>query len=402
MTASIAIPARRDAGLTIALCFIAALAEGFDIQSMGVAAPTMAPALGLARDQLGWAFSASTIGLLFGAIALGRLADHVGRRVTLIASLAIFGTFSLATTLAWDFTSLIAIRFLAGLGLGGAMPNMIALAAEAVDEQIRPRVVMAMGSGMPFGGAVASAIAAGLDWRVIFEVGGGAPLIVALIMAPLLPESAAFLAARGAASGAGRQADFLNVLFGGGRALPTLLLWTGAFSLLLTLFMLLNWLPILMGAKGVSKPAASLVSVLFNTGGGAGALGLAVLFFGPRRGWTLALWFVGMASALVALAFTGSAFASAGAAGLAAGVFVAGAPLALYALAPDYYPVEMRGAGVGATVGVSRFGAILGPFLAGALLAHGENARAVLLAVLPFVGLAAAAVMPLIARRPAA
>ena len=393
--------ARSSATATIALCFLAALAEGFDIQSMGVAAPTLAPALRIGREALGPVFSASTVGLFIGAIAFGRLADRIGRRTTLIASLAVFGAFSLATAAAWSLPSLLAIRLLAGLGLGGAMPNFVALSAEAVDEAARGRVVALAASAMPFGGAFASAIAAGWDWRAIFVVGGVAPLAIAAIMTAFLPESPAFLAARRRPAAEADAPDLAGVYFADGRAAASLLLWTAAFALLLSLYLILNWLPTLMAAKGASKQGAALVSLMFNVGGGLGALGLAALFRPGRRALTFAVWFVGMALALVALAMTGAAFPAAGVAGLAAGVFVSSAPTALYALAPDYYAVRMRGAGVGAVVGVGRLGSILGPFLAGALVAHGAAPDTVLLSLLPFAAIAAAASFTLLTRRPA-
>lgn len=176
---------------TLGLCFLAALAEGFDIQSMGVAAPRMAPALALSRDQLGPVFSASTLGLLMGAVAFGRLADRVGRKFTLVLSLAIFGVFSAATAGAWSFASLLTIRLLAGLGLGGALPNLIALSAEAVEEDNQARLVTLVTSGFPFGAALASGVAAFAGWRTIFWVGGATPLVLAPLMAAALPKSAA-------------------------------------------------------------------------------------------------------------------------------------------------------------------------------------------------------------------
>jgi hypothetical protein len=127
--------------LTLALCFLAILCEGIDIVSMGLAAPRMAPALGLTRDQLGPLFSASIVGLLVGAVIFGRLADRFGRKWTLVTCLVIFGFFSLATAAVRPFEALLAVRLAAGLGLGGALPNLVALAAEAVAPQSRAGLV---------------------------------------------------------------------------------------------------------------------------------------------------------------------------------------------------------------------------------------------------------------------
>src|SRR5581483_7612019 len=257
------------------------------------------------------------------------------------------------------------IRVLAGVGLGGAMPNMIALAAEAVAEARRARFVAIMAATMPFGGVVASLAAASLDWRAIFVVGGVWPLVVAALMVALLPESHRFVAARATEA---KAATYAEALFGGGRAVATLLLWTAAFATLLQLYLILNWLPTLMGGKGVAKPDAALVQVLFNLGGGLGGLAIAALFSGQRRAATLAVWFVGMAAGVVLLAQAAPTLAAAGAAGLAAGFFIPSAPTAIYALAPDYYGVAIRATGVGSVIGIGRLGAVAGPLLAGALL----------------------------------
>ncbi|MBS0408647.1 MAG: MFS transporter [Proteobacteria bacterium] len=386
----------RRTAWTLGLCFLAALAEGFDVQSMGVAAPRMAPTLALTRDQLGPVFSASIVGLLVGAVLIGRLADRVGRRWTLIGSLVVLGVFSFVTVWAWDLRSLLVIRLLAGLGLGGAMPNLIALSAESVGEARRPLIVTLATAGMPFGAASAGAVAAVAGWRDIFHVGAALPLGLAAAMVAALPESPRFKAASAAPGEAG--AGLPQVLFGQGRAATTLLLWSASFAALLTLYLLLNWLPTLMSAKGVAKTHASLVSMLFNLGGAAGVLTLAPLLDRGRRGRIMAVWYACTAASLIGLAWAGPDLASAGAAGFAAGAFTSAAPLMMYGLAPGFYAVVMRGSGTGAMVGVGRVGAILGPLLAAALLGLGFGANGVLMALLPLVAVAAIATLTLFGR----
>src|SRR5215469_7657175 len=213
--------------VTVALCCLAAIVEGYDIQSMGVAAPGLAPALHLTRDQLGPAFSASTVGLFIGAIAIGRLADRIGRKWALVGSLATFGLFSLATPYADGLTSLLGIRLAAGLGLGGAMPNLIALASEAVSPARQASLVAVAAASMPLGGSIASGVAASLPWREIFAFGGAAPLALAAVMGPALRESARFLADRDAPNDLGE--GLAATYFGGGRAVASLMLWIAAF-----------------------------------------------------------------------------------------------------------------------------------------------------------------------------
>ncbi|HEY2481442.1 MAG TPA: MFS transporter [Caulobacteraceae bacterium] len=389
----------RRMGVTLGLCFCAALAEGFDVQSIGVAAPKMVPALALGRDQLGFVFSASTLGLMVGALVVGRLADRVGRKWSLIASVVLYGVFSAVTALAWNLDSVLIVRFLTGLGIGGAMPTLIALAAEATPENRRARTVTFICAGFPFGSALAATAATLLGWRGIFLAGGVAPLALAPMVALLMPESRDFLWAREARRAAARDLDPpLSILFGSGRAPTTLLLWGAFFAALLSLYLLINWLPTLMVDKGVAKSSASLVSVLFNTGGGVGVMTLSALMTPGRRARILAAIYAGLTVALIALAGVKPDLASAGVAAFAVGLFVGFTPLALYGLAPGYYAVAMRGAGVGAAVAAGRVGAIVGPLMAAALLGVGLSGSGVLLALLPLVAVTAGATLTLLGR----
>ena len=401
MAQAVAIDSGRRAGLTLVLCFLGVLCEGLDIQSMGLAAPRMAPVLGLTRDQLGPVFSASIVGLLIGAVICGRLADRFGRKRVLVACLLVFGVFSLATAAARSFDALLLVRLIAGLGLGGALPNLVALAAEAVTPEHRAGLVTRITCGLPFGGVIAGLVAANLDWQDIFYIGGAAPLLLAPFVCSRLPEFQAFLEARDAAPARAQpRDDFAAILFGDGRARATLLLWTASFASLLSLYVLLNWLPTLMGDLGLAKPAASLVSLLFNLGAASGVLILAelldrapaqtndrVLVSGPR--------------ALDRRPGDGEdRLSQRRRRGLRGRLLrLSSVPLPLYGLAPGYYPVSIRGAGVGASVAVGRLGAICRT-PAGRRPARrmGAGAPGVLLALLPIEAVAGAATMALIAR----
>ncbi len=384
---------------TLALCGLAALTEGFDIQSMGVAAPGIGPALKITRDQLGPVFSASLLGLLIGAVLFGRMADSIGRKWVLIGSMAVFGVFSAATAFAWDLDSLLWIRVLAGIGLGGALPNLLALSAEAVTPPLRIRLVALTASAMPLGGAIAGGVAAAAGWRDIFFIGGAAPLILAPVMMAMLPESLNFLTARSAhVSAKAAPINLIGTLFGPTRAVTTLLLWLSSFAVVMTLYLLLNWLPTLMGAKGVGKSEASVISVLFNIGGTVGVIGLGDLLSRKRKALIVGVWFSALALSLVALAFAGADLAAAGSAGFAAGVFIVSGSIILYSLSPAFYPVIERGAGVGSSVAAGRLGAIAGPLLAASLLAAGAGTTGVLLALVPIEIVAAFALLALLRR----
>ncbi|HEY8572312.1 MFS transporter [Phenylobacterium sp.] len=366
-------------GVVVAVCFLIAAVEGYDIQAFGVAAPRLVPELGLDSSQQGWAASAAMIGLVLGAFAGGWLADRTGRKPVLIASVIGFGLCSIWTALSHDYETLLAARFITGLGFGGAMPNLIAVAAEISRPERRGATVSAMFCGMPAGGA-AVALAArlwgeALDWRMIFVAGGVLPLLLVPVIVLLLPETRP-----AAAPAADRR--LLPALFAGGRAVPTLLLWAANILTLVILYLMLNWLPTLVVAKGLPPADGAAASLAFNIVGVAGALALGVVTDRLGHRWTLAAAYAGLAVAILALSRAEGA-AAVLTLSAAAGFLVLGAQYALYALAPMLYGPSVRAAGAGAAVGVGRFGSIIGPLLAGELRHAGWAAGQVIDAMAP-------------------
>ncbi|CAG2320030.1 MULTISPECIES: 3-(3-hydroxy-phenyl)propionate transporter MhpT [Burkholderia] len=386
---------------TLALCFAIALLEGLDLQSVGVAAPRMAREFGLSVSQMGIAFSAGTFGLLPGAMLGGRLADRIGRKRVLIASVVLFGLLSIATAQVSTFAMLVVVRVLTGIGLGGAMPNLIALSSEAVEPRSRSSAVATMYCGIPFGGVIASVIgvllAGDTEWRHIFYVGGVGPLLLVPLLVWCLPESRAYLDV------AGTQASRTSVgktLFGDGRTTSTVALWVSYFCTLIVLYFLLNWLPSLMASRGLDRAHVGLVQIAFNVGAGLGALGIGAALDRMRASRVVGGMYVGIVLSLAALA-AAPGFASLAAAAFAAGMFVVGGQSVLYALAAIYYPTAMRGTGVGAAVAVGRLGSVVGPLAAATLLAAGRSAPVVIGASIPVTLVAAFAAFVLI-RRPQA
>ncbi|HEY5711993.1 MAG TPA: 3-(3-hydroxy-phenyl)propionate transporter MhpT [Allosphingosinicella sp.] len=364
------------------LCAVVAIIEGFDLQAAGVAAPRLAPALGLTPGQLGLFFSAATFGLIFGALAGGRIADLYGRKAGLVISLTLFGLFSILTAFAYSFETLFAARFLTGVGLGGALPNLVAIAAESSGPERRASAVSTMYAGMPAGGAVAAMVSmAGLhgDWHTIFIVGGAAPLLVVPLLLAFLPRLRVAPDHAGE-QGAGRA---LGVLFGGGNGARTLLLWAGFFFSLLVLYLLLNWLPALLVSRGLTPGEAGAVQIALNLAGALASLAAGRAMDRSDRPATVAIAF---AALLAALAYLGLMPASVGFA-IAGGAFVGAAIIAvqaiLYGLAPTFYPAALRGTGVGAAVAAGRLGSVAGPLLAGVLVAGGRSPVQVLMALIP-------------------
>ena len=389
-------PSRRTT-LTIALCFIVALIEGFDLQAAGTAAAGLRQTFALDPKMMGWVFSAGIVGLLPGAFFGGWIADRIGRKKILIAAVLLFGVFSLSTAYVSSFSGLLLARFMTGLGLGAALPNLIALCAEAVGEQRRGTAISIMYAGVPLGGALAALVAMLFTehWQTTFIIGGLAPLLVVPLMILLLPESSAFRQQQGTVTVA--RASTVQALFGEDRARVTLALWLSYFFTLTVMYMLLNWLPSLLLEQGFSKAEAGLVQMLFNIGGALGSLLGGVLLdrcngvkvvLSVYAGLLAALTGVGLSVGIVPMAIAGSC----------AGLFVMAAQLVLYALAPPSYPTSVRATGVGAAVAIGRLGSVAGPLAAGQILAAGAGTTGVLLATSPGLVIAALTIISVIVR----
>src|SRR5262252_112919 len=317
--------------------------------------------------------------MMFGALTFGPIADRIGRRPVLIACVLMFGLGSLVTATATTVASLTAFRVFTGFGMGGAMPNALALTSEFMPTRSRTTVVMMMFCGFSFGSAcagwVAAAVIGRFGWQSMFLIGGLTPLVLAAVLIPLLPESARFLALKRGAASAATGSSSVRMLIEDGRAGVTLLLWTMFFMNLLNLWFLNNWLPLIMTDAGIGIEAASVITSLFQIGGLLGSLALAGAF-GRRLSFrllaavflaaTIFILLIGEAGASVPLLVI-TVFAS--------GVGVIGGQTASNALAADLYPTAVRSTGVGWALGVGRVGSILGPILGGVLLSYGGGAK---------------------------
>jgi AAHS family 3-hydroxyphenylpropionic acid transporter len=380
---------------TIVFCVLTAFCEGMDLQAAGVAAAGIAAEFKPTSDQFGTFFSASTLGLFFGALIGGRLADSIGRKKVLVASVALFGIFSLLTSFAWDVSSLVIARALTGLGLGGALPMVLALVAETGTVEQQAGRVAAVYATTPFGGAVISLLSlliAATQWRTIFLVGGVVPLVLAPIMAFALPESSAFQRVHAAPKKGAlpdrvempKSGSFLAI-FSGGRALRTTFLWTSFFLGLLLLYLLLNWLPTLLTSDGLTRTEAAGAQIGFNIGGALAAILIGYLLNGRLKNWAVVITFLALPVLLLTLAKSPAQLVVICITVFLLGCAVIAAQAFLYAMAPAVYPTSIRGVGVGAAVAVGRIGSIVGPKLGGMLKAAGHSPSQLLMDLLPVV-----------------
>src|SRR5437773_277797 len=377
-------------------CAAVLFLDGFDTQAIGYVAPALAKEWGLSKGALGPVFSAGLFGLMIGALLFGPLADRVGRKKIIILSTLAFGLGALVTAFVQDVTTLLAIRFLTGLGLGGAMPNAVAMTSEFSPHRRRATMVMIMFCGFSVGAALGGLLAAALipqfGWRSVFVVGGAAPLLLVPILARRLPESVRFLALTGRAHE--RVAELLGFispkaafapatqfvvhepdlagipvrhLFRSGRTLVTLLLWVVFFMSLLDLYFLSNWLPTVLNDLGASVSSAAAIGSMLQVGGVVGtfAHGSIIDRFSFRA---LALVHSAAVFAVGAISQLGHSVVFVTMAIFAAGFCIVGGQIAANALAAGFYPTSVRATGVGWALGIGRVGSIIGPLVGGALL----------------------------------
>lgn len=383
----------RDVIVTIGLCFLVAVLEGFDIQAMGVAAPRIAPEFALDARQMGWVFGISNIGLVIGASLGGWLADKSGRKPVLIGAVAAFGVFTVATAMVDNYHSMLAVRFCAGLGFGAALPNLMAIAAEISRPEKAATTAAVMFCGMPAGGALAALstqlLPSGFDWRTLFYIGGALPVLLIPALLRSMPETLVRISGQ-----RGPREPVWGVLFGEGRAASTLLLWLAFLPTLLILYLFLNWLPMLVIAKGLDRAIAPQASLAFNFGSVLGAVLFGRLADRFHFRWPLTFAYLALVVTLVLLGMS-SGHAAVIALSGGVGFFLLGANYALYGVAPVYYPQRIRGTGAGASIAVGRVGAIAGPMLAGALIAGGTSAPGVVWYMVPVAAISAVAVLAL-------
>lgn len=376
-------------------CLLIIIFDGYDLVIYGVALPLLMEQWALTAVQAGLLASTALFGMMFGAMCFGTLSDKLGRKKTIMICVAIFSGFTFVGAFASTPIEFGILRFLAGLGIGGVMPNVVALMIEYAPKRIRSTLVALMFSGYAIGGMASALLGSFLvpiyGWEIMFYI-AIIPFVALPLIWKFLPESLMYLTNKKETTQVqeivakisskeqlntniefvlnevtkGDEAPF-KALFQQGRSFSSFMFWIAFFMCLLMVYALGSWLPKLMIQAGYSLGASMIFLFALNIGGMVGAIGGGVLADKFHIKKVLTIMFICGAGALILLGFNSpkivlySLIAIAGAATI-------GSQILLYTFVAQYYPTAVRSTGMGWASGIGRIGAIVGPVLTGALL----------------------------------
>jgi AAHS family 4-hydroxybenzoate transporter-like MFS transporter len=377
--------------------FLAMMADGYDISALASAAPELARTWHIPAKSFGPAFSASLVGILIGAPLLGYFGDRFGRKTAVISGCVIYGLGTLATVWAANLQQVSMLRFITGIGIGGLMPNTIALNAELAPKRLRATLIVLMFTGITTGSGLPGYIQAWLipqyGWQVMFWIGGLAPLVVAAGLHLELPESVKYLGSR-----SDRRVEFLatvrrlrsdlfiaddarfviatapqargsgiSQIFSGVLAWITPLLWICFATALMANYFLTSWLPLILDGSGLTAKQSGIATSGYHYGGTVG--GLLVSMVLARFGFlAIAMLFLSAALVIAAIGLPGISYFTMASLVALGGFCTLGAQFGNNAASGLLYPTAFRSRGVGWALGIGRFGSIVGPLLGGMLV----------------------------------
>lgn len=376
-------------------CALIIICDGYDLAVAGIALPSIMKDMGVTAQNAGFMVSSALFGMMFGAIFLGTIADRIGRRKAIAICIALFSVFTAAAGFTHDPYTFSAMRFLAGLGIGGVMPNVVAQMTEYSPKKIRATMVTLMFSGYAVGGMLAALLGKGLletyGWSSVF-LAAGLPMLLIPMILKTLPESMPFLIrdnrldelkqivarmepsyrpdagdrfalpAQDRAEGAP-----IGKLFQDGRGFSTAMFWIAFFMCLFMVYALSSWLTKLMASAGYSLGSALTFVLVLNFGAVIGAVGGGWLADRFNIKYVLMGMYALAAVSITLLGFkvpTELLFLLVG----LAGASTIGTQIVTYAYAGQFYPMAIRSTGIGWASGVGRSGAILAPIAIGTLV----------------------------------
>jgi AAHS family benzoate transporter-like MFS transporter len=385
---------RFHAGI-LAWCALIIICDGYDLAVAGIALPSIMKEMGVTAQSAGFMVSAALFGMMFGAIFLGTIADRIGRRHAIVICLALFSVFTAGAGMSNDPYVFGAMRFLAGLGIGGVMPNVVAQMTEYSPKRIRATMVTLMFSGYAVGGMLAALLGKGLiehhGWQSVFLAAGVPVLLIPFILRSL-PESMPFLVRRNRLAElqrtlarmepsyraqAGDRFDLpvadgvqgapIGQLFQNGRGFSTAMFWIAFFMCLFMVYALSSWLAKLMAGAGYSLGSALTFVLVLNFGAVIGAVGGGWLADRFHIKHVLVAMYLLAAVSITLLGYPVPLPVLFVLVGLA-GASTIGTQIVTYAYAGQFYPTAIRSTGIGWASGVGRSGAILAPIVIGTLV----------------------------------
>jgi AAHS family 4-hydroxybenzoate transporter-like MFS transporter len=390
------------------------LIDGYDIAAIAFAAPHLIREWQVAPQALGPVLIASLVGILFGSALFGFVGDRYGRKIALIGANIVFGVFTLAAAWSTNLDQMFWLRLFAGLGIGGVIPNVVAINAESAPRRLRATLAIIAVGFVPLGGAIPGFVTASLvpthGWQIIFQIGGIVPIVLGIVAIFGLPESVKYMAlnegqrgkmerliaaicpgtkvppnARFVIEDEQQQYKGFNpkYLFGQGLKFITPLLWALFALNLMGYFFLISWTPTLLTAAKLPPTTAALAGASLQIGGTVGALALC-WWFQKYRFMAVAIMFVLAVPVVAYIGFAGLRSETALLiATFIAGFLVLGIQSGINVLGALVYPTSLRANGSGWELGVGRIGSIVGP-LAGALLVGMPVQQLYMWSALPF------------------
>ena len=388
--------------LIVLLAALAVIFDGVDTQMIGFAIPVLIKEWGITRNAFAPVVAAGLMGMGIGSACAGLFADRFGRRRALIGSVLVFAIATGAVGLAPNVAIIALLRFVAGLGIGGAVPVSATMTAEYTPAKYRTIAItitiLCIPLGGMFAGLFSSVILGPHGWRALFLTGGALPLVLAVVLMLALPESPRFLSRRAARWGEltkllgrmsrdiAQDAEFVDAreqnaerhlgftaLFKDGRAADTIAIWCAFFMCLLAVYAAFSWLPTMLTNEGMSVQRAGYGLTLYNLGGALGALVCAFIIgrFGSRVplmlccvGAAASVWLLMTVNVAQNVSMTMAAF-------FAHGLFVNAVQVAMVALCAHVYPTGVRATGTASAFSFGRVGSIVAAFAGAAVITAG-------------------------------
>ena len=377
-------------------CFLIIIIDGYDIAVAGAAIPSIMEEMKVSASTAGFMASSTLFGMMFGTIIFGGLSEKIGRRLTISICVILFSIFTAAAGLCKDPISFSIVRFIAGLGIGGVLPNIVAHMTEYSPKKIRSLMTTGMFSGYAVGGIIAAAIGKyfimEFGWQIVFFA-AGFPVFLVPFIYKYLPESLVYLEKKNKTEEIKvimqkiepslqineqtqlqfppmptNQAVPMAQLFSDGRFLSTLMLWIAFFTGLFMIYSLSTWLAKLMALAGYNLGSALSFVIALNCGAVIGCIGGGWLADRFHIKWVLVTMYTLGGIFLYAMTFDHSQnmlyliIAAVGACST-------GGQIVAYAYCGQFYPANIRSTGIGMAGGVGRLGAILAPLIIGYIVA---------------------------------